>query len=420
MKRPIQVGILFLFAHLLNDSFIKSACGQTYSDVTALKAALLTGYDRDVIPVLDQTSRITVNVTAYMYTLQDVDSVKGSLVIPLMLHCTWVDEKLTWTPSDHNNVTKLKFFQNEVWKPPLGLSTPIEFTFMEQKEMHVVVNSDGSSWMSPGTVIESSCNFNLLHWPFDKQVCEVPFFAYDVSRDEIDLSFSEKPFHRLFQENAEWFVDDSDHYVRITGDLQELVFRLYLRRQSGFYVLTIIIPTIGLSVLGAMVFLLPHESGERAGFSITVLLSLAVFLTVIADLMPKTSNPLPRLCIFLADQVVAALLETVFVILNWMLYQRAEKGKEIGTFYKKLVLLTKLQCLKGRKVASTKVVMVASKGGSEGRKAVDDDADDDDDVTWKDVADAVDKIMFVVFILNATFPTIIFLGTMTTGASYET
>jgi len=415
MKERMKVEILFLLAHLLNGSFIKSACGQTYSDVTALKAALLTGYDRDVTPVLDQTSRITVNVTAQMYTLQDVDSVKGSVVIPLSLFCTWIDEKLRWTPSNHGNVSMVKFFQNEVWKPPLALSSPIEFTFMEQKQMHVMVMNVGLCSMQAGDVIESSCTFNLKFWPFDKQMCDVSFMAYDIPSSEISLNFAQYPLQLFFDGNSEWFVDDKTYYKKETLGFTELVFRLYLSRQSGFYVLTIIIPTIGLSVLGAMVFLLPHESGERVGFSITVLLSLAVFLTVIADNMPKTSKPVPLLCIFLADQVVAALLETVFVILNWMLYQRAEKGKQIGTFYKKIVLFTSLRCGKGRKIADPNIVMEMTENKIVENRTIDDD-DDNNGMTWKDVAAAVDKIMFVVFLTNAIVPTAMFLGYVTTSA----
>ena len=411
----MKVEVLFLLAHLLNGSFIKPACGQTYSDVTALKAALLTGYDRDVTPVLDQTSRITVNVTVHMYTLQDVDSVKGSVVIPLSLLCTWVDEKLRWIPSNHGNVSMVKFFQNEVWKPPLALSNPIEFTIVEQKQMHVMVMYAGLSYMQAGDIIESSCTFNLKFWPFDKQMCDVIFFPYDMPSSEISLNFAQDPLQLYFDENSEWLVEDKTYFQKETFGFTELVFRLYLRRQSGFYVLTIILPTIGLSVLGAMVFLLPHESGERAGFSITVLLSLAVFLTVIADFMPKTSNPFPLLCIFLANQVVAALLETVFVILNWMLYQRAEKGKQIGTFYKKIVLFASLRFGKGRKITDSNIVMEMTEDKIVENRTIDDD-DDNNGMTWKDVAAAVDRIMFLFFLTNAIVPTAVFLLTVTTSA----
>jgi hypothetical protein len=45
-----------------------------------------------------------------------------------------------------------------------------------------------------------------------------------------------------------------------------------------------------LAFLSAMVFKLPPDSGEKMGFSLTVLLAYAVYLTIISDDMPSTST----------------------------------------------------------------------------------------------------------------------------------
>jgi hypothetical protein len=44
-------------------------------------------------------------------------------------------------------------------------------------------------------------------------------------------------------------------------------------------------------ILNIFVFLLPADSGERVGYAITVLLAIAVFLTISSDSLPATSNP---------------------------------------------------------------------------------------------------------------------------------
>jgi hypothetical protein len=44
--------------------------------------------------------------------------------------------------------------------------------------------------------------------------------------------------------------------------------------------------------LNPLVFLLPVESGERIGLSMTILLSYTIFLTLISDAIPASSNPM--------------------------------------------------------------------------------------------------------------------------------
>jgi hypothetical protein len=51
-----------------------------------------------------------------------------------------------------------------------------------------------------------------------------------------------------------------------------------------------------MAVLIAMVFKLPVDSGEKIGFSLTVLLAYAVYLTMISENIPSTSVAVCYLC----------------------------------------------------------------------------------------------------------------------------
>ena len=50
---------------------------------------------------------------------------------------------------------------------------------------------------------------------------------------------------------------------------------------------------IDFSLLATLVFLLPPESGEKIGLSITVFLALCVNLLLVAEMMPATSLETP-------------------------------------------------------------------------------------------------------------------------------
>lgn len=56
------------------------------------------------------------------------------------------------------------------------------------------------------------------------------------------------------------------------------------------YVLNTIIPVVMLSLLNVLVFLLPASSGEKMALAVTVLLSFTVYLSIISEVMPKTSE----------------------------------------------------------------------------------------------------------------------------------
>jgi hypothetical protein len=56
-----------------------------------------------------------------------------------------------------------------------------------------------------------------------------------------------------------------------------------------FHVINTLFPVALMAVLIAMVFKLSVDSGEKIGFSLTVLLAYAVYLTMISDNIPSTS-----------------------------------------------------------------------------------------------------------------------------------
>ena len=52
-------------------------------------------------------------------------------------------------------------------------------------------------------------------------------------------------------------------------------------------------PCLLITSVGLLVFLLPPATGEKMSLGITVLLSLCVFLMMVADRMPATSESVP-------------------------------------------------------------------------------------------------------------------------------
>ena len=72
-----------------------------------------------------------------------------------------------------------------------------------------------------------------------------------------------------------------------------MTFELTLKRRPEFLVMNILLPATMMSLLSALVFCLPAESGEKVGLGITVLLSFSVILLMITDITPRIGQPMP-------------------------------------------------------------------------------------------------------------------------------
>ena len=70
---------------------------------------------------------------------------------------------------------------------------------------------------------------------------------------------------------------------------------LQFTRLRPFYIINFIVPALLLALCMLLAFLLPTECGERLGYSLTILLSYTVLLTIVADMMPTTSKQTPHI-----------------------------------------------------------------------------------------------------------------------------
>ena len=102
-----------------------------------------------------------------------------------------------------------------------------------------------------------------------------------------------------FIENTEWSVTSIPierhvlYYNCCPEPYPDVTFYVIMKRRPDFYLLTMLFPVILTSAVAALSFLLPVESGEKVSLEITVLLSLAVFLLLVSEALPPSSDDFP-------------------------------------------------------------------------------------------------------------------------------
>ena len=111
------------------------------------------------------------------------------------------------------------------------------------------------------------------------------------SRDHVDLS--------NYVTNGEWsfvgtrIVRNEVRYPIGPAVYPDVTVYVTMRRRILYYMLNIILPCISLNVLSLLAFCLPPDAGEKITLGITVLLSYSVFMLLVAENMPPTSEFVP-------------------------------------------------------------------------------------------------------------------------------
>ena len=88
-----------------------------------------------------------------------------------------------------------------------------------------------------------------------------------------------------FEENSEWQVIEivrgyEDRYFYYLP-YRSLTFSITLQRRTSYYVLYVLVPVLVFNMVGVVVFAVPSGSGEKLTFSLTMLLSITVLMTIV-------------------------------------------------------------------------------------------------------------------------------------------
>ncbi|CAC5410625.1 unnamed protein product [Mytilus coruscus] len=194
----------------------------------------------------------------------------------------WDDQRLDWSQDATYNTSIPAIYSNEenIWRPAL---------IIENSVSDISIVSDANVLMKIQSVALSFGHPLNLHYTLDSTY---------VAQEAVRLEY--------YKENGEWKYQGFSAYTtsntREGSSTPEITFTLTFKRRPVFHVLNSLIPMVLLAFLSSMVFKLPPDSGERIGYSLTVLLAYAVYLTIISDNMPSSSSSTSVLskCVYLS------------------------------------------------------------------------------------------------------------------------
>ena len=101
----------------------------------------------------------------------------------------------------------------------------------------------------------------------------------------------------VFMSNGEWdmtgisTVDNLVYYPDDPGvPFTDTTFTIKFSRRSEFYVFNLMMPSCLICLMAALAFLLPPTSQGKVNLGVTFLLSMTVFLMIVAESIPPTNQ----------------------------------------------------------------------------------------------------------------------------------
>ncbi|XP_068698599.1 neuronal acetylcholine receptor subunit alpha-7-like isoform X3 [Montipora foliosa] len=284
-------------------------------------------YDPELRPVLNQSDKVTVILGVSLHQIIVVDEKNQLIIVNLWIRQSWFNQFLTWKPEDFQGMDQINVNANKVWIPDLYLynnAAADKDGALDRFKTKIVLSSNGRNmWLAP-ILFTFSCKIDVHYFPFDEQICAMKFgsWTYDGYRVDVQME-AEKGDIKKYVVNGEWDLigltaqRNEIIYVCCPQPYPDVKYSIHVRRRTKYYYINLIIPCALITSLALLSFFLPPDSGERITLVISNLLAMTVFMLIVAEIMPATSEVVPLISIYFTGimfEVALSLVATCFVL----------------------------------------------------------------------------------------------------------
>ncbi|XP_070825161.1 neuronal acetylcholine receptor subunit alpha-7a [Chaetodon trifascialis] len=304
---------------------------------------LMTDYNPLERPVVNDSQTLTVHFGLTLMQIMDVDEKNQVLTTNIWLQLHWNDCYLQWNTSEYPGVSNVRFPDHLIWKPDILLYNSADERFDAAFHTNILVNSSGSCSYIPPGIFKSSCYIDVRWFPFDVQRCDLKFGSWTYGGWSLDLKMLEADITGYIA-NVEWDLvevpgqTNQRFYDCCEEPYPDVTFTVVMRRRTLYYGLNLLIPCVLISTLALLVFLLPADSGEKISLGITVLLSLTVFMLLVAEIMPATSDSVPLIAQYFATTMVIVGLSVIATVLVLQYHHHDPDGSKMPKWTRVILL----------------------------------------------------------------------------------
>ncbi|XP_071804967.1 neuronal acetylcholine receptor subunit alpha-10-like isoform X2 [Asterias amurensis] len=265
---------------------------------------LMKNYNKKVRPVWNASTLIEVKLTLSVIQVVEMDERNQILTTNVWIEQHWYDEKMSWDPDDYGGIEIIRIPATELWVPDITLYDNADSNdyVSTSRTSNALVNHNTQVdlWSKP-CLLKSTCKIDVKYFPFDYQECTMKFgsWTYNSFQMSLDKVISDADLSGYIP-NEQWnltYAVVRRHRIKYEccpEEYHDVTFYFGLQRKPLYYIYNLIMPCILLSSLAMLGFFMPYDVGVvKVSLSITLILSLTVFLLLVAEMMPRTSEEVP-------------------------------------------------------------------------------------------------------------------------------
>ncbi|XP_022110366.1 neuronal acetylcholine receptor subunit alpha-10-like [Acanthaster planci] len=324
---PFTLAALFLAATTCIHG--QSMEPQEYELVTHL----LQDYFPLVRPVANHRDVIDVFMDMTLVEIVNMDEENQIMVTSVRMYQQWRDVNLQWDPKNFYNITQITLPSTAIWKPDIVLYNNANDNLEGGiRQTRALVDSDGTVTWKTLAILMSACEMNPLFFPFDIQNCSLKFGSWTFHGDQINLQLNVTSADTsMFQVNGEWDLigmpatREVSYYPCCPEHAYPIVtFYVLLERRSLFYMVNLVLPCVLIASIVLLGFFLPSDAGEKITLTITILLALTVFLLLVSETIPPTSEVIPLIGQFYASIIVLVGICAALTVIVLSIHHRGD------------------------------------------------------------------------------------------------
>ncbi|XP_028396654.1 neuronal acetylcholine receptor subunit alpha-9-like [Dendronephthya gigantea] len=291
-----------------------------------------------LLPVLNYSDAVTVDFRITLIKIKDVNAKEQTIQVHVWVTQSWVNPFLKWdNNSKFERIKSINVKPSLVWIPDIILYNNVDEQDRtgggeETYKTLIKLYSNGTSiWSSPA-LFKAICEIDVSYFPLDQQTCRLKFGSWTYDSKKLKLVTKQKAKFPTpdFIKNGEWAItkvetkaNDRVYHKESQDSYMDVTMTIAMKRQYLDYVINLVIPCLMISSMTFLGFILPPESGERVGLSITVLLAMTVFQQLTSEIMPSYGFPLLGQYYFATIVEIGAALLITTIILNF--YHRTNR-----------------------------------------------------------------------------------------------
>nr|XP_006825964.1 PREDICTED: neuronal acetylcholine receptor subunit alpha-9-like [Saccoglossus kowalevskii] len=261
-----------------------------------LLETLFKTYRKEIRPVKNLTTVTHVEFKFFVNLVLDMDEKHQKLTSNTWITLTWIDEYMVWSPTKYGGIDNIKLQADNLWLPDVYFyqNAANKYENFLENAICVIYYTGEIIWSAP-VIFSGHCRIDTRYFPFDRQQCVMKFGTWQHDGTEVALNGSGDT--SAFVTNGEWDLhglhaeNNVEYYPDTPGiPYTDVTFTIDFQRRSLFYVFNLLMPCTLISLMTVLTFFLPAESQGKISLGVTVLLSLTVFLLLVAEVMPAADE----------------------------------------------------------------------------------------------------------------------------------